>query len=589
MTLVPYLKRYKRAIITGIIFIILTNIFNSISPKVLGLAIDSIRNQVSWRSLGGYAGIIVLVACIQGYFRYQMRLILIGFSRIAEYDLRNEIFAHLQTQPAEYYHRNKTGDLMARLTNDLNAVRMVLGPGIMYTLNTLILFVIVVSLMLWVNVKLTLLAFIPFPVLTYLVSRSGKIIYTHFERVQETFSDITTKAQENIAGIRVVKAYTRESSEIEYFKTLNREYVSRNRKLIRLWSLFFPMMQLLSGLGMAIVLWVGGSQVIKGIITLGDFVAFNTYLAMLVWPVISLGWVINIFQRGAASMGRINQIFDDRPKTLAGDNEEQLTAIKGQITISNLTFAYSSERGEVLRDINLHIEAGSSIAIVGPLGCGKSTLVNLLCRIYDPPPETIFIDGIDIRRIPLKVLREHIGYVPQETFLFSDTIRENIIYGRESAADHEISKAAEIAQVRETVEEFPNKYETILGERGINLSGGQKQRVAIARAIVRDPRILILDDALSSVDTYTEEQILRRLPEVMQDRTTILISHRVSTVKNADVIIVLDKGGIIEKGSHEELLNLNGIYANLYQKQLLAEEIEAEENGSNERKGKEDF
>lgn len=562
-------------------FILFTNAFSSIAPKVLGIAVDSIKAAVSLQTLAGYAGLIILIACIQGYFRYRMRMTLIGFSRVAEYDLRNDIFAHLQTLPAQYYHEHKTGDLMARLTNDLNAVRMVLGPGIMYTMNTIVLFVMVISLMLWVNVKLALLALIPFPVLSILVMKFGKIIFHRFERVQEQFSAITSKAQENIAGIRVVKAYTREESEINQFNKLNKEYVERNRKLIKVWSLFFPMMGLLSGLGLAIVLLVGGRMVMQGVITLGDFVAFNTYLLLLIWPVIALGWVINLFQRGAASMGRINTIFEALSEESDGESVYRESEIEGGIDIKNLTFSYSGERGPALRNINLNIPAGSSLAIVGPTGSGKTTLVNLLCRTYKPPKNTIFLDGIDIHDFSLKRLRASFAYVPQETFLFSDTIKENILYGNESATDEEIVAASEIAQVRESIEEFPDKFDTVLGERGINLSGGQKQRVAIARAVARNPRILILDDALSSVDTYTEERILRQLPEVMDNRTTILISHRISTVKSAQNIVVLDEGAIVEEGTHDELLAANGMYAGLYQKQLLAEEIEAEENGGN--------
>ena len=576
----PYLLKHKNRIAAGIGFIILTNIFSAAGPKVLGFAIDGVRNGVSAGVLGMYAGLIILITAIQGVFRYQMRMTLIGFSRIAEYDMRNDIFAHLQKLPSRYYDHNKTGDLMARLTNDMNAVRMVLGPGIMYTLNTLILFVIVISLMLWVNPKLSLLALVPFPFLSLLVTRFGKLIYHRFESVQEQFSTITAKAQENIAGVRVIKAFTREAQEIKDFKNLNLESVDRNRHLIRIWSLFFPVMALLGGAGTAIVLWIGGKQVIDGVITLGDFVAFNTYLVLLIWPVISLGWVINVFQRGAASMGRIVELLE----APAAENGEQVappaTDFKGDIRIVNLTFSYAPGQEPVLKDINIHIPAGSSAAIVGPTGSGKSTLVNLLSRTYDPPKGTIFLDGVDILDIPLSALREQFGYVPQETFLFSESIRDNILYGREDAPDAEMENASEIAQIRESILELTQKYETMLGERGINLSGGQKQRVAISRAVVRNPRILILDDALSSVDTYTEERILQHFQRLMTSRTSILISHRISTVKNADRIFVLEDGAITEQGNHEELLVRQGMYAGLYQKQLLAEELEAEENNS---------
>jgi len=574
LKLVPYLRRYRRTLFWGFLFLFLTNVLTAAGPRILGFAIDAIRRHASPVELLKYAGLILAIAVCGGIFRFYMRQTMIGVSRYIEYDIRNDFYSHIQTLSQSYFNHHKTGDLMARATNDLNAVRMVLGPGIMYSLNTVIIFIFVIGVMLTIDTTLTLLALIPFPILSFLVQRMGKSIHKSFEKIQEQFSTITAKAQESLSGIRVVKAYVREKAEINTFKKLNREYVDRNRDLIKIQALFHPMMMLFGGIGTIIVLGYGGSRVIAGEISLGDFVAFNGYMILLFWPMIALGWVINLFQRGSASFGRIDRIMQEMPEISDGSDVIPVTSIKGKIEFRDLTFTYPETTEPMLRGISFTITPGMTLAIVGTTGSGKTTLIDLIIRLYDAPDGTIFIDDIPIKKIPLAVLRSNIGYVPQETFLFSDTIKENIIFGKPDATMDEIQSATAVSCIKDTIEEFPDKYETMLGERGINLSGGQKQRVAITRAVIRQPSILILDDALSSVDTYTEKEILIHLKEVMKDRTSIIISHRISTIKHADLILVIDEGEIVEWGKHDELLAENGIYARLYQKQLLAEELE---------------
>ncbi len=548
--------------------------FTTAAPRVLGYAIDSLRENVSSTHLAIFAGIIFLIAVIQGIFRFYMRQIVIGVSRWIEYDLRNDFFAHLERLSMNFFLNYKTGDIMSRATNDLNSVRMVVGPGIMYSITTVTMFILAISLMLSINVRLTIYAMIPFPMLTFLISRFGGMIHKRYEKIQAQFSSMSARIQENLAGIRVVKAYTREDSEIEEFKKQNKRYFEKSKSLIRVWSIFFPLMELMGGLGILVVLWYGGIQVIEGKISIGDFVAFNGYILLLLWPMIALGWVISLFQRGAASMGRINIILDTKPEIADDENVMDINNVKGEIELRNLTFSYNNTKEPVLKNINLRIEKGMTLAIVGPTGSGKTTLVNLIPRIFDAPEGTVFIDGIPIKKIPLRVLRSEIGYIPQDTFLFSDTIKENIIYGVNDVSDNEIIESAEISQILSDIEEFPEKFDTVLGERGVNLSGGQKQRLSIARAIIRKPKILILDDALSSVDTYTEEEILKRLKFFLKERTSIVVSHRISTVNDSDWIVVLDNGMIVEEGKHEELIEKDGIYASLYRKQLIAEELE---------------
>ncbi len=527
----------------------------------------------------------------KGIFQFLTRWIVIGISRDIEFDLRNDLFAHLESLSYSYYQRNRTGDIMARATNDLNAVRNLLGPAIMYSANTIVFTALAVSYMFKISPKLTLYAFLPLPVASIVIQYFGRQIHERFERIQAMFSDISARAQENFSGARVIRAYVQEQSEIAAFESANQEYIRRSLGLVRLMGMLWPTLELMLGIAVVIVLWLGGRQVLQGRMDVGDFVAFNTYMAQLMWPVIALGWVINIFQRGTASMARINEILTQQPEiadeveavsvgtgdspVLPGEARLPATTIQGEIEFRNLNFAYNGTA--VLKDINLRIPAGSSLAIVGPTGSGKTTLVSLIPRIYDADPGAVLIDGLPIRHFPLDSLRRHIGFVPQETFLFSDTIRENIAYGVAQedgeATPEEIEDAAEAANIAHDIEGFPEGYNTTVGERGITLSGGQKQRTAIARALLRSPSILILDDALSSVDTHTEDKILNHLREIMQGRTTIFISHRVSTVRNADSIAVLHHGRIVEQGTHDQLIAQNGYYTDLYNKQLLEEEL----------------
>jgi len=500
----------------------------------------------------------------------------IGISREIEFDLRNDLFRHLESLSYSYYQRTRTGDIMARATNDLNAVRMLLGPAIMYSANTIVFTAGALAFMLSISPKLTLYAFLPLPVVSITVQYFGKQIHERFEKIQAMFSEISARAQENFSGARVIRAYVQEEPEIAAFETSNREYINRSLKLVRLMGMLWPTLETMLGFAIVLVLWLGGREVLYGRMTVGGFVAFNTYMVQLTWPVIALGWVINIFQRGTASMGRINEILVERPEIEDGSEtkaagESARPTLRGEIEFRGLNFDYNGV--PVLHDINLRIPEGSSLAIVGPTGSGKTTLVSLIPRIYDAAPGSVWIDGKPVRDFALEPLRRQIGFVPQETFLFSETVRENIAFGKEDATDEQVRAAADAANIAQDIEEFPDKYQTLVGERGITLSGGQKQRTAIARALIRNPRILILDDALSSVDTHTEDKILNHLREVMQGRTTIFISHRVSTVRNADMIAVLHAGRIVELGTHDQLLARNGYYSDLYNKQLLEEEL----------------
>jgi ATP-binding cassette subfamily B protein len=545
-----------------------------LAPWVLKYVVDDLQAGIARESLPLYAGMILGIALVEGFFRFWMRRILIGVSRDIEYDLRNDFFAHLQRMSLTFFHRNPTGDIMSRATNDLSAVRSVLGPGVMYSMSTIVTVIIATFILLRLNWTLTLLAYVPLALVSLTVKKFGQQIHDRFERVQEQFSEISTKAQENLAGIRVVKAFAREASEIEQFRVHNAGYIERNVALIRLWGVFYPLMTALIGLSSVALLWLGGYQVIRGTLSLGEFVAFLGYLAMLSWPTIAIGWVINIFQRGAASMDRILRIMQTPPDIADEPGAAEPREIKGRIEIRNLSFSYPGAATEVLHDISLTLEAGKTLAIVGRTGSGKSTLINLIPRLQEPPPGAVIVDGLDVRRWPLQTLRRAIGYVPQETFLFSDTIRENIVFGHDrTPPDPQVRWAARVSQVEEDIEGFPAKYETFVGERGITLSGGQKQRVAISRAVSVQPKILILDDALSNVDTYTEERILAELTQIMHARTTILVSHRVSTVKTADQIVVLEEGRIVERGNHDSLLALGGVYSDLHQKQMLEEEL----------------
>ena len=597
-----YVIRYRRDFLIGLACVVVTTSVGLAAPKILGYAVDDLTRGVTRAKLIEYGGLLLGLGLVGGGFRFLMRRILIGASRQIEYDLRNDFFAHLETLPLPYYQAHRTGDLMSRATNDLNAVRMMIGPSIMYSASTGIVFVVALALMLSIDMKLTLLSLIPLPFVSISVKFFGSAIHTRFEQIQAQLSDVSAVAQEALSGVRVVRAYRQEAAELERFRRSNEEYLARNRRLIVLQGFFFPSMAFFMGLGALVVLWIGSREVIRGRITLGQFVAFNSYLTMLSWPMIAFGWVTNMLQRGMASWKRMLEVLDtppaiadvSRPHGVSGSS----LPIRGEIEFRDLVFGYDGTT--VLNHVSARIEAGQTVALVGVTGSGKSTLIGLLARLHDPPPGTVFIDGVDVRDLPLAVLRGAIGFVPQEPFLFSDSIADNVAFGldardpvprgaspsgeRERRADDDrlkalrfdrIRAAAAVARLDKDVADFPNGYDTMVGERGITLSGGQKQRTALARAIVIDPRILILDDSLSAVDTYTEEEILARLREVMRERTAIIVSHRVSTVRDADVIFVLDQGRIVERGTHGELIRRGGLYAELHKKQLLEEELAA--------------
>lgn len=571
----PYLKRHRGRLAAGFVAIVLSNAFQMMGPWVMGRAVDSLYESVTRNQLLYYAGILVGLTLLEGACRFGSRWWFIGASRDMEYALRSDVFRHLETLPMAFYHRNKTGELMSRATNDLSNVRMLLGPGIMYSLNTVVTVVVAIGFMLWIDWRLTLLSLLPMPIVSVAVRKVGQRINSLTEESQEKLADLSSRVQESMAGVRVVKAFSQEQQEIADFRRLNEELVEKNNQLNRVTSVFYPLMQFVIGLAIVIILWFGGREVVQGTISRGQLVQFIFYLGTLAWPMIALGWVVNLLERGRASMQRLNYMLDTESDIRDTPAVREHFDLKGEIEFRNLSFAYNGK--PVLRNISLKIPQGTTVAIVGATGSGKSSLVQLIPRLYNASPDSLFIDGIPIESIPLESLRRAIGFIPQDTFLFGETIRENIAFGVENASDRQVERAATISNILGDIQQFPAGFKTIVGERGITLSGGQKQRTAISRAVIRDPRILILDDALSSVDTYTEEQILRELKSVMKGRTAILISHRVSTVREADEIVVMDRGEIVERGTHDELLGNDGYYAALHQRQLLEEEIEVSE------------
>jgi ATP-binding cassette subfamily B protein len=609
LRLIPYLRRYRKSIFTGFLVIIGSNVFWLFTPMIIGKSIDELQQSFEPSKFVQYASLVVGTMLISGYFSYLTRQTIIVVSRKIEFDLRNDFLSHVQKLPLQYFQHTPTGDLMSYATNDLNAIRNVLGPGIMYTSDTATGFVMVLAMMFSLDTSLTLASLMPLPFISFAVYWLGKRVHKYYDDVQEQYSKLTTRSQENLSGIRVVKSFLREENEIHVFKTLSWEYVEKNMKLARIQSLLWPLMFMLTGVSIVIVIFFGGKNIIEGTMTLGTMTQFIMYLGMLIWPMIAFGWVVNIFQRGAASMNRFCKVLDTIPEIRNEENKLRISdwefridsnsqstihnpqSINGSIEFRNVSFTHKNKTEPILKNINLKIEQGTTLAVVGRTGCGKTTFINLIPRLYDVTEGEVLLDGVNVKNIPLEILRKNIAVVPQETFLFSTSVKENISFGTDDGLEisdyrnkreqsekstlKSVMHAAEIAHISNDIEDFPQQYETIVGERGITLSGGQKQRTSIARALMTNPKILILDDALSAVDTHTEEEILQELKTFMKERTSIIISHRISTVKDADMIIVLDAGRIAEQGTHDELVLRSGIYAELHEKQMLESELEA--------------
>lgn len=570
----PFFKEYKWHYFFGLVWLLMVNFMQLIVPRVLGNITDGLaKGTLDTTGILRYSAIILGIGLVIGISRFMWRIYISGTSRKLEYFLRNKLVSHLQKLSPSYFNHHKTGDLMAHATNDINAIRMAFGMGVIMVTDAVVISIATIFLMInQVGIGLTILVLFPLPFLASGAAIFGKLIHKRFKSVQEAFSNLTDKAQENLSGIRVVKAFVQEKAEIEKFNEASQHHVNENMRLILVWGALFPLAQVIASISIILIIMFGGRAVINNQISLGDFVAFNSYLGLMIWPMMAIGWVMNVIQRGSASMDRINEILLEKPEIRDSKMAVNLD-VKGEIHFKNLTFSY--EKGSpALKNINLKIEQGKTIAIIGRTGSGKTTLVNLILRLANPPKGTLYIDGVDINDVSLKSLRKNIGYVPQDNFLFSTTVEKNIAFALQDYTTEQVEEAAKFAQVYDNIVDFPKKFQTMMGERGVTLSGGQKQRVSIARALIKDPAILILDDSLSAVDTHTEEEILKALKIIMKSRTSIIISHRVSTVKEADEIIVMDDGEIIEQGTHEQLVGLGGHYYQLHLKQLLEEKLD---------------